>query len=196
MSLSKISETRPCLIRFICLLVLVSLTVTAYLGVKNCGFITFDDPDYVTQNPYVKQGINAQTVKWAFTQFHSINWHPMSWMSHMADVEMFGLKPAGHHLHNVVLHALNVCLIFLLLNRLTASLGKSFLVAALFALHPLHVESVAWVSERKDVLSAFFGLLSLLAYSSYAKRTSFWSARTCPRFETGRHVSQSESGDK
>ncbi len=195
MSLKELSESRPSLTRFTCLLILLAFTVSAYLGVKSCGFIKLDDPDYVTQNPYIKQGLKAETLHWAFTEFHSSNWHPLTWMSHMTDVELFGLKPAGHHLHNVVLHALNVCLIFLLLNRLTAALGKSFLVAALFALHPLHVESVAWVAERKDVLSAFFGLLSLLAYVSYAKGISFWSARTCPRFETRRHVSQSESGD-
>lgn len=172
MSIKELSETRPRLTHLVCLLILVAFTVSAYLGVKSCGFITFDDPDYITQNPYVKQGLNAETVKWAFTKFHSSNWHPLTWMSHMADVEMFGLKPAGHHLHNVVLHALNVCLIFLLLNRLTASVGRSFLVAALFALHPLHVESVAWVSERKDMLSTFFGLLCLLAYGAYARRCS------------------------
>lgn len=171
MSLLKLNETRPQLTRWLALLFLFGLTLGVYHGVARCGFITFDDPDYVTQNPYVKQGLKWETIQWAFTHFHSSNWHPLTWCSHMLDVDLFGLKPAGHHLHNLLLHSLNVCLLFLLLTRLTGAAGKAFAVAALFAVHPLHVESVAWVAERKDVLSMFFGLLALLAYVRYAQQS-------------------------
>ena len=163
------NETHPKLSRALALLGLVVLTATAYFGVARCGFITFDDPDYVTQNPYVKQGLKWETVEWAFTHFHSSNWHPLTWCSHMIDADLFGLNPAGHHLHNLLLHGLNVVLLFSLLVRLTGSRGKAWAVAALFAVHPLHVESVAWVAERKDVLSTFFGLLSLHAYARYSQ---------------------------
>jgi tetratricopeptide (TPR) repeat protein len=169
MSFLKINTTGPRQLTALALILLLALTLTAYLGVAKCGFITFDDPDYVTQNPYVKQGLTPASLQWAFTKFHSSNWHPLTWISHMVDVELFGLKPAGHHLHNLLLHSLNAALLFLLLCYCTNSGGKAFLVAALFALHPLHVESVAWVSERKDVLSTCFGLLCLLAYARFAQ---------------------------
>lgn len=177
MSLSKLNETPPKMTRGLSLLVLFLLTGGVYLGVSQCGFITFDDPDYVTQNPYVKQGLKWETVQWAFTHFHSSNWHPLTWCSHMVDANLFGQKPAGHHLHNLLLHCFNVSLLFLFLGRLTTAYGKAFLVAALFAVHPLHVESVAWVSERKDVLSTFFGLLTLLAYAQYAQSPATYRRR-------------------
>ncbi len=154
--------------RWIGVLILLALTGSAYFGVSHCGFTTFDDPDYVTQNPYVKQGLTPASIHWAFTEFHSSNWHPLTWFSHMLDVQFFGQQAAAHHWHNVLLHSLNAVLLFLLFTRLTGFAGRAFVVAALFALHPLHVESVAWVAERKDVLSTFFGLLALTAYSRYA----------------------------
>ena len=179
----------------ICIAVLIASTLLTYWPVLKNEFINYDDPDYVTTNEVVKNGLTTEGFKWAFTTGHASNWHPITWLSHMADVSMFGMNPAGHHATNLFFHVANSVLLLLLLWLMTGSVWRSAMVAALFALHPLHVESVAWVAERKDMLSAFFGLLSLVAYASYAKRTSFWSARTCPRFETGRHVSQSESGD-
>src|SRR4029077_4056949 len=109
-----------------------------------CDFLDFDDPDYVTQNVHVQAGLMWAGIRWAFTTFDAGNWHPLTWLSHMLDVEVFGLAPAAHHLENVFLHAANACLVFLLLLALTGAFGRSLVVAALFALHPLHVESVAW----------------------------------------------------
>ena len=108
-------------------------------------------------------------VQWAFTSLYASNWHPLTWLSHMLDCQIYGLKPGGHHVTNLLLHLVNSLLLFGLLKRLTGALWRSALVAALFALHPLHVESVAWVSERKDVLSAFFFMLTLWAYARYAE---------------------------
>ena len=153
---------------FVCLLVVLG-TVAAYSPVWRSGFINFDDPDYVSGNPRVQSGLNAESIRWAFTAFYSSNWHPMTWLSHMLDSQIYGLKPAGHHVTSLILHAVNSLLVFGLFLRMTGGIRRSGMVAALFALHPLHVESVAWISERKDVLCAFFGLLSLWAYVSYAK---------------------------
>ena len=147
----------------LCLL-LALVTAAVYWPVAKHGFINFDDPDYVSANPRVQAGLTAESVKWAFTSFYASNWHPLTWLSHMLDCQLYGLKPAGHHLTSLLFHVLNTLLLFGLLKRLTGALWRSALVAALFALHPLHVESVAWVSERKDVLSAFFFLLTLWAY--------------------------------
>ncbi len=124
---------------------------------------------YVTANAHVR-GLTWESVKWAFRTGCAGNWHPVTWLSHMLDCQLFGLKPWGHHLTNVLLHALNAVLVFALLQQMTGATWRSLLVAALFALHPLRVESVAWVAERKDVLSAFFGLLALIAYARYAQR--------------------------
>ena len=179
----------------ICIAALIVSTLLTYWPVLKNEFINYDDPDYVTTNEMVQKGLTAEGFKWAFTTGHASNWHPITWLSHMADVSMFGMKPAGHHATNLFFHVVNSVLLLLLLRLMTGSVWRSAMVAALFALHPLHVESVAWVAERKDVLSALFGLLTLLAYAAYAKGSGPWSARTCPRFETGRHVSQSESGD-
>jgi tetratricopeptide (TPR) repeat protein len=153
---------------FICLL-LALMTAAVYWPVARQGFINFDDPDYVSGNPRVQAGLTRESVQWAFTSFYSSNWHPLTWLSHMLDCQLYGLKPAGHHLTNLLFHIANSLLLFGLLRRMTGTLWRSALVAALFALHPLHVESVAWVSERKDVLSAFFFMLTLWAYASYAK---------------------------
>jgi tetratricopeptide (TPR) repeat protein len=151
---------------------LALLTAAAYWPVVRNGFVNYDDPDYVTSNPIVQAGLTGESIRWAFTSYHSSNWHPLTWLSHMLDCQLYGLKPAGHHLTNVAFHVANSLLLFLLLRALTGALWRSALVAALFALHPLHVESVAWVAERKDVLSTFFGLLSLWAYSKYARAVS------------------------
>ncbi len=156
------------LTRVICL-VLVLVTILVYLPVRQYQFVVFDDPQYVTENRVVRAGLSLTGVKWAFSSMHAANWHPITWLSHMLDVELFGLQSGAHHLVNVLSHAANAVLVFLLLMKLTGHRWPAATVAGLFALHPLHVESVAWVAERKDVLSAFFGLLTLLAYVRFAK---------------------------
>ncbi|MBI3771073.1 MAG: tetratricopeptide repeat protein [Deltaproteobacteria bacterium] len=135
-------------------------------------FIAFDDPSYVTANPYVRQGLTARGVRWAFTSTELANWHPLTWLSHMLDVQVFGMYAGGHHLTSVVLHVANALLLFVALRAMGAADGRSALVAVLFGIHPLHVESVAWVSERKDVLSTTFLFLALIAYAAYVKRPS------------------------
>jgi len=135
-----------------------------YAQVARHDFINFDDPDYVVTNPHVATGFSPSNIAWAFTHYHASNWHPLTWISHMADVSLFGLDGGKHALVSVVLHAINSVLLFFVLQRATRRLWPSAVVAALFALHPLHVESVAWISERKDVLSAFFFLLALWFY--------------------------------
>ena len=150
-------------------LLLVVVTFCVYWQVSGHGFIVFDDPAYVTGNAKIKGGLNVDSVVWAFTSDYACNWHPLTWLSHMADVQLFGLDPKWHHLMNVFVHLGNTVLLLILLGQMTGSYWQSFFVAALFALHPLHVESVAWVSERKDVLSAMFFLLTLLFYSRYVK---------------------------
>jgi Flp pilus assembly protein TadD len=138
--------------------------LAAYGPVWNAGFVTYDDPAYVTANPHVQGGLSWAGLIWALTTGHASNWHPLTWICHMLDFQLFGMNPAGHHLMSVALHVANSILLFLLLQRMTRCPGPSALVAAFFALHPLHVESVAWVSERKDVLSALFWILSIRAY--------------------------------
>ncbi len=154
----------------LCLL-LASISVGLYWPALQHEFICYDDPDYVLENELVNQGLTTKAVQLAFTQAHAGNWHPLAWLSHALDVELFGLSPVGHHLTNILLHATNAVLVFLLLNLLTGARWRSAFVAALFAWHPLHVESVAWVAERKDVLSGCFGLLTLLAYVRYANES-------------------------
>jgi len=140
--------------------------------VRGLPFLLYDDPQYVTQNPNIEAGLTLDGVRWAFTSTHASNWHPLTWLSHMADSELFGASAVGPHVENAGLHALNVCLVFLWLAGLTGSIGRSAAVAALFAFHPQRVESVAWVSERKDLLCASFTLLSLIAWNSFALRGS------------------------
>ena len=146
------------------------VTFVLYAPVRHQAFIAYDDPQYVTENPHVRHGLRADEVLWVCTHDYESNWHPLTWISHMLDVELFGLEPAGHHLVNAGLHALNAGLLFLALALLTRRRWPSLLVAALFALHPLRVESVAWVAERKDVLSGTFWMLTLLAYARFARR--------------------------
>jgi tetratricopeptide (TPR) repeat protein len=133
------------------------------------AFLTYDDQQYVTENRHVQAGLTWNSLVWAFTSFFASNWHPLTWLSHILDYQVYGLHPAGHHLTNVLLHTLNTVLLFLVLKRMTGALWRSACVAALFAWHPLHVESVAWISERKDVLSGFFFMLTLLAYVQYVR---------------------------
>ena len=149
---------------------LAFMTVVAYWGVWDNRFVNFDDQNYVYSNPNVLAGLSAAGVRWAFTTNAAQNWHPLTWLSLQSDATLFGENPGGYHLTNLLLHVLNVLMLFLALRRLTGAEGKSAVVAAFFAVHPLHVESVAWIAERKDVLSAFFWLLTLYAYADYAER--------------------------
>jgi Flp pilus assembly protein TadD len=157
----------------------VALAVAVFLGAitwivfgqtLHHEFINFDDGDYVFKNPSVARGLTLDGIQWAFTHVHAGNWHPLTWISHMADCQLYGLNPAGHHLTNVIIHATTAVLLFLVLRQMTAALWRSAFVAAVFAIHPLHVESVAWVAERKDVLSGLFFVLTLAAYVRYIRR--------------------------
>src|SRR4051794_36611904 len=153
--------------RLLCL-ALVLATCAVYFPVSRNEFVNYDDPDYVTSNPHVQAGLSWTNVVWAFTTGHASNWHPLTWLSHMLDCQWFGLKPGAHHLVNLGFHVINTLLLFGLLRRMTGAIWRCAVVAALFALHPLHVESVAWASERKDVLSACFFLLTAWAYVGYS----------------------------
>jgi tetratricopeptide (TPR) repeat protein len=148
-------------------LFLILITLAAYWHVSNHDFVNYDDTKYVTKNSTVQAGITWEGIVWAFTTTHTGNWHPLAWLSHMLDCELYGLNPSGHHLTSVLLHIVNSLLLFFVLRLMTGALWQCAFVAALFAVHPLHVESVAWVSERKDLLSTFFWILTLWAYTSY-----------------------------
>jgi protein O-mannosyl-transferase len=150
-------------------LLLVLLVLPVFFPMLHNDFINYDDPIYVTGNPHVQGGLTWEDFKWALTTSEGANWHPLTMLSHMLDCQVFGLKPWGHHLTSLLFHAANTLLLFLVLNRLTGARWRSFFVAALFGLHPLRVESVAWVAERKDVLSAFFWLLTLKSYTAYVE---------------------------
>ena len=156
-------------------LILLLLTLAAFWQVRDCDFITYDDGDYVTHNPHVWSGFNRDSIIWAFTAIVSSNWHPLTLLSHMADCQIYGMNPAGHHFINLLLHIANTLLLFRLLSLMTSNVWCSFFVAAMFGWHPLHVESVAWVSERKDVLSTFFGLWAMIFYVKYVKNSEFSS---------------------
>ncbi len=145
-------------------------TLALYYPALHNGFVDYDDPAYVTSNWQVQQGFTSRNLAWAFTSTAEANWHPLTWISHMLDVQLFDLRPAGHHAQSIFWHAVNVLLLFLLLAKATGFVGRSALVAGLFAVHPLNVESVAWVAERKTVLCTFFLLLALAAYVWYTKR--------------------------
>ena len=150
-------------------LLLAAMVFAVFWPVLNCGFVNYDDPSYITSNAEVKSGLTWHGVAWAFTTGAASNWHPLTWLSHMADVSCYGTDPRGHHFTNVLLHAINTVLLFFILKNLTNAVGKSAMVAALFAVHPLHVESVAWISERKDVLSGLFWMLTIGMYVRYTK---------------------------
>jgi tetratricopeptide (TPR) repeat protein len=145
-------------------------TAFVYAQVRHHAFINYDDLEYIVENPHVTSGFTAANILWAFTKTHAANWHPLTWISHMLDYQLFGLRPAGHLLMNLFFHMMNTALLFLVLNRMTRALWPSAFVAALFALHPLHVESVAWIAERKDVLSIFFWMLTMGAYVFYVEK--------------------------
>jgi protein O-mannosyl-transferase len=153
---------------------LAGATITLYSPVIGHSFVVLDDREYVTANPHIHDGLGWSTVKWAFTSSEAANWHPLTWLSHALDYQLFALNPAGHHFDSVLIHALNAALLFLLLAWLTKRVGPSLMVAALFALHPINVESVAWVAERKNVLSTLFFFLAIGAYVWYALKPSWY----------------------
>ena len=155
--------------RWILLAILIIVTLLLYLQVAGFQFLYYDDNRYVTENAMVRGGLSWNGVRWAFTSFEVANWHPLAWLSHMLDVQLFGLNPGAPHLVNALVHAANTGLLFLLLSAMTGAPLRSAFVAALFGIHPLHTESVAWIAERKDVLSTFFGFLMLWAYIRHAK---------------------------
>jgi len=159
--------------RTLCIyLALVLTTLASYWQVRNCNFVSYDDNLYVTDNPYIQPGLTGEGFLWAFTTNHASNWHPLTWLSHMLDCHLFGTNAGWHHFINLLLHIANTLLLFTVLKQMTAALWRSAFVAALFALHPLHVESVAWIAERKDVLSTLFWLLTMIAYLSYVRHPS------------------------
>src|ERR1035437_2026354 len=157
---------------------LVLTPLAAFWPVLDFGFVNYDHPLYVTANPHVLGGLTWQNVVWAFTAHYASNWHPVTWLSHILDCEFFGLNPARHHLVNLLLHLANTLLVFGLFSRLTRAPWPSALVALWFGLHPAHVESVAWVAERKDVLSTLFFLLTLWAYARYVEKSEVRGQRS------------------
>jgi len=153
----------------ICAGLLVSVLIVFWPTLGH-EFINYDDFSYVVHNSRVKNGFTWAGIQWAFTSTYASNWHPLTWLSHMLDCQLFGLRPGGHHFMNLLFHAANTILLFLLLRTMTGALWRSAIVGLLFAVHPLHVESVAWVAERKDLLSTFFMLSTLSAYVSYTRQ--------------------------
>jgi tetratricopeptide (TPR) repeat protein len=159
----------------ICLLLTVAI-LSVYWQVMGFDFINFDDPKYVVENNVIRQGFTLDGIRWAFSTNYAGNWHPLTWISYMLDIEMFGVNPGLHHLTNLLFHVINSVLLFLVFERMTGAILRSAIVAALFALHPLHVESVVWIAERKDVLSTFLWMLTMLGYIWYVK------CRSLPRY--------------
>ncbi len=155
-ALGAVRRTRPQASPTIVLL-LIAMTITAYWGVGQCGFVNLDDDAYVEHQPMVNQGLRPAAIVWAWTAVHSSNWHPLTSLAHIVDCDVFGLNPLPMHGVSVLWHILNTVLVYFVWRALTGATWRSAIVAALFALHPLHVESVAWISERKDVMSTFFG---------------------------------------
>ena len=168
-------STRRHRLQFVVSLFLLMATIAVFWQVRGHDFVSYDDNLYVTQNPHVQSGLTADSVIWAFTSGQASNWHPLTWLSHMLDYELYGLDPKGHHLTNLLLHAANTALLFLVLSWMTDALWEPAAVAALFALHPLHIESVAWVAERKDVLSTFFWIITMFAYVRYVRSPGYRS---------------------
>src|ERR1035441_8333753 len=159
-------------------LVLAALVLAVYWPVRHFEFLCFDDPEYVTDKPHVKAGLTWPSIHYALTTGVVGNWHPVTTLSHILDCQIFGVNAGPMHLVNAALHAANAILLFLVLRLMTGAVWRSAIVAALFALHPLRVESVAWISERKDVLSAFFFLLTLLAYAKYGLESKVQSPKS------------------
>ena len=156
--------------RLLGLLAVIMLTVLAYAPVATFGFVNQDDPTYILVNPHVQQGLNLSAIAWSFTTLYFSNWHPLTWISYLVDLQIFGIDPGAMHMVNLVFHTVNTALVAWLLFRMTGEFWPALFVAAAFALHPLHVESVAWISERKDVLSTLCWLLAMLAYTRYTER--------------------------
>jgi len=155
----------------ICIYLALALTTLAvFWQVRAFSFVNYDDPRYITENQHVQAGLTRDGIVWAFTTSHGSNWHPVTWLSHMLDCQLFGTEPGWHHLTNLLLHIINTLLLFAIFKQMTGALWQSAFVAGAFALHPLHVESVAWIAERKDVLSGFFWILTIAAYLRYVKR--------------------------
>jgi tetratricopeptide (TPR) repeat protein len=158
-------------LRFVLICVgLVLATAIAFEPIRANDFVEYDDYQYLVKNRHVQKGVTVDSAIWAFTTFHASNWHPVTWLSHMIDCGLFGLEPLWHHFVNVLLHVCNSLLLFVILRRMTGAAWPSAIVAALFAVHPVHVESVAWAAQRKDVLSAFFWMLTILAYIDYVEK--------------------------
>ncbi len=160
---------RPHRLQLMVCLFLIVATIAAYSQVRNHEFINFDDNLYVTENFHVQAGLTLKGVKWALTTTNVAYWHPVTWLSLMLDYELYGLSSRGYHLSNLLFHILSTLLLFVVLKRMTGAHWQSAFVAALFALHPLNVESVAWVVERKNVLNAFFWMLTMWTYARYAR---------------------------
>jgi len=165
--MNRLSDNRRTLFVWLFLAIAV---IVIYWQVNNHDFVYFDDNEYITENRHVQTGLTSGNITWAFTTFHAANWHPLTWISHMLDYELFRLNPAGYHIVNLLFHMANTLLLFFILHRMTKGLWQSAFVAAVFAIHPLHVESVAWLAERKDVLSTFFWMLTMGAYVFYVER--------------------------
>lgn len=185
-------------------LALFLVVMAAFLPALDGGFISLDDGLFVTRNPHVMSGLNSESIRWAFSNTEAANWHPLTWLSHMIDCQIFGLRPRGHHFTSVLLHALNSLLLFWILARLTGSTWRSLSVAGLFALHPLRVESVTWIAERKDVLCAFFFLLAVLAYQQYTGKSAAGNRKpkpasggaTKPQFQANRPSVRDQESEK
>ena len=152
-------------------LLIIILVCIAYTPVLHNDFVNFDDDIYVTENFHINDGVTPKNIQWTFTAVYAKNWHPLTWLSHMLDIQIFGMNPFGHHLTNLIFHLFNAFLLFIILKKMSGAYWKSLIVMALFALHPIHVESVAWVSERKDVLSTFFWMLAIWSYIHYIKKS-------------------------
>ena len=163
---------------FICL-ALAGITLAVYWPAMRCDFVNYDDPQYLTANPNVQGGLSWEGLRWAFGNTEqAAYWAPLMWLSHMLACQFFGLNAWGHHLINVLLHAANTALVFLVFQRMTRATWRSLILAALFGWHPLRVESVAWVTERKDVLSSFFGLLTLYFYARHVQKPEVRSRKS------------------
>jgi tetratricopeptide (TPR) repeat protein len=170
---------------WICLL-LILVTFAVFRQLRYCEFIDYDDDKYIKKNPYVQSGLNLKSIEWAFTATRASNWHPVTWLSHILDCQFFGLNPKWHHLVNLLFHIINTLLLFWVLKDMTGAVWQSAFVAAAFALHPLHVESVAWVAERKDVLSTLFLLITMAAYVHYVRHSDIkWYMVTLLLFVSG-----------
>jgi len=174
MVMTESSRWRPQILNAAAVLLLATLTIVTYAPVLSFDFVDWDDPGYVTKNSVVQNGLTPEGIAYAWTTFDMGNWIPLTWLSLELDATLFGVSPAAFHATNVLWHAVNACLVYVVLRRFTGAIGGSLAVAALFAVHPLHVESVAWISERKDVLSTFWLLIALLAYAAFVRRPAGW----------------------